>query len=312
MGRLGYERFGAQGGDWGSAVTTPVGELYPDRVLGIHVNMPTVASARSPTTRPRASARTSRTSTGTPGGARLPDEQSTRPQTLGYGLVDSPVVSRVHRREVLGVDRLRRRPAHIFTREQLLDNVTVYWLTGTGASSGRLYWKSAGPRRPRRRGDGRADRARHRSDRLLGLPARDPSTLRRWAEQRFRTSTGGTSRPRPVTSPRSSNRLCSSTRCGSCSAPRDERPIRLARQARDPRGDRAFHALHRRPGRRTPRRAVRRGCGAATRRDRLQRAGGDPDDVSTARPAALDRTRTTPEATCRRPSGLQPDHRHRR
>ena len=150
MRRLGYERFGAQGGDWGSTVTTTVGGMHRDRVVGIHVNMPTVPLGplgEDATERERANFDDFewRTRWGT--GYQI--LQSTRPQTLGYGLVDSPVgqLAWIVEKFWAWTD-CDGDPLDIFTRDQLLDNVTVYWFTGTGASSGRLYWESAGPAPP--------------------------------------------------------------------------------------------------------------------------------------------------------------------
>ena len=93
MSRLGYERFGAQGGDWGSAVTTTVGELYP-RPGPRHPRQHADGAARAarPTTPPSASARSFEDfEWHTQWGTGYQHQQSTRPQTLGYGLVDSPV-----------------------------------------------------------------------------------------------------------------------------------------------------------------------------------------------------------------------------
>ena len=85
MTRLGYERFGAQGGDWGSAVTVALGGMYPDRVHGIHVNMPTVPLGPLDDDATERERQTSRTSSGTQRwGTGYQHQQSTRPQTLGY------------------------------------------------------------------------------------------------------------------------------------------------------------------------------------------------------------------------------------
>jgi pimeloyl-ACP methyl ester carboxylesterase len=147
MSRLGYERFGAQGGDWGSAVTWTIGERYRDRVAGIHLNMPTVPLG------PITDDATDRERQAfddfewhTRWGTGYQHQQSTRPQTLGYGLVDSPVgqLAWIVEKFWAWTD-CDGDPLNIFSREQLLDNVSVYWFTGTGASSGRLYWESAGP-----------------------------------------------------------------------------------------------------------------------------------------------------------------------
>jgi pimeloyl-ACP methyl ester carboxylesterase len=144
MARLGYGRYGAQGGDWGAAVTNYLGETHRDHVVGIHVNMP-LAPLGPLTDDATDFERRSledfqwhqRWGTG------YQYQQSSRPQTLGYGLVDSPagqlawIVEKYWAWTDCDGD-----PYAIFTREQLLDNVTVYWFTASGASSGRLYWES--------------------------------------------------------------------------------------------------------------------------------------------------------------------------
>jgi pimeloyl-ACP methyl ester carboxylesterase len=189
MSRLGYERFGAQGGDWGSAVTWTIGERYRDRVAGIHLNMPTVPLG------PITDDATDRERQAfddfewhTRWGTGYQHQQSTRPQTLGYGLVDSPVgqLAWIVEKFWAWTD-CDGDPLNIFSREQLLDNVSVYWFTGTGASSGRLYWESAGPAIA---SDPAAVAAMAG---LITVPTgcsvfpheiRRPS--RRWAEQRFK------------------------------------------------------------------------------------------------------------------------------
>jgi pimeloyl-ACP methyl ester carboxylesterase len=147
MDRLGYGRFAAQGGDWGSAVTCLLGEANRDRVVGIHVNMPTVPLDPLPEEPTEQEQRNlEEFEWHTQWGTGYQRQQSTRPQTLGYGLVDSPtaqlawVVEKFWAWTDCGGD-----PLELFTREQLLDHVSVYWFTATGASSGRLYWESAGP-----------------------------------------------------------------------------------------------------------------------------------------------------------------------
>ncbi len=147
MGRVGYDRYGAQGGDWGSAVTTVLGESHRDKVVGIHVNMPTVVLG------PLTDDSTEQERRNyddfewhTQWGTGYQRQQSTRPQTLGYSLVDSPVgqLAWVVEKFWAWTD-CDGDPYNVFTREQLLDNATLYWFTATGASSGRLYWESAGP-----------------------------------------------------------------------------------------------------------------------------------------------------------------------
>ncbi len=147
MSRLGYERFGAQGGDWGSAVTCAVGEMYPDRVYGIHLNMPTVPlGPLTPDATERERKAFADFEWHTRWGTGYQHQQSTRPQTLGYGLVDSPVgqLAWIVEKFWAWTD-CDGDPLNLFTREQLLDNVSLYWFTRSGASSARLYWETAGP-----------------------------------------------------------------------------------------------------------------------------------------------------------------------
>ena len=148
MARLGYDRYGAQGGDWGSAVTTAIGATHGDHCIGIHVNM---ASAR-----PGASAMTGEP---TPEEAEAiaalehyqrwdsgySKEQSTRPQTVGYGLTDSPAGQAAWILEKFWAwTDCDGHPENALTRDELLDNLMLYWVTASAASSARLYWESFG------------------------------------------------------------------------------------------------------------------------------------------------------------------------
>ena len=151
MSRLGYERFGAQGGDWGSAVTSTVGADAPGP-RPRHPREHADGAARPARRRRdrRASARTSRRSSGTRAGAPA-TRSSSPPGPRPWATASSTRRSGSWR----GSSRSSGQwtdcdgdPLNIFTRDQLLDNVTVYWFTGTGASSGRLYWESAGPAPP--------------------------------------------------------------------------------------------------------------------------------------------------------------------
>ncbi|MFV0307017.1 MAG: epoxide hydrolase family protein [Desertimonas sp.] len=144
MGALGYEAFGAQGGDWGSAVTTRLGADHGDHVVGIHLNMVTAGPGADRDDLTEAEQRS------------LADmeyyrqwdsgystQQATRPQTLGYGLVDSPVgqAGWILEKFWRWTDN-DGTPDDAIDRHRLLDNVMHYWLPGSGASSGRLYWES--------------------------------------------------------------------------------------------------------------------------------------------------------------------------
>ena len=143
MARLGYDRYGAQGGDWGSMVTTNIGLRDVEHVAGIHVNMPVVipASSGEPTEAEKAALASMQEYSDWDSG--YSKEQSTRPQTVGYGLVDSPagqcawIVEKFWKWMDCDGD-----PLNVLTRDELLDNVMLYWITGTGASSARLYWES--------------------------------------------------------------------------------------------------------------------------------------------------------------------------
>jgi pimeloyl-ACP methyl ester carboxylesterase len=145
MGLLGYERYGAQGGDWGSMVTASLARQDPEHVAGIHLNMPVVGrDAMSIENLTAAEEETlgymaefQKWETGYSG------QQSTRPQTLGYGLADSPAgqCAWIVEKFKAWTD-CDGHPENILTRDELLDNVMLYWLPGNGASSARLYWES--------------------------------------------------------------------------------------------------------------------------------------------------------------------------
>jgi len=144
MGRLGYDRYGAQGGDWGAAVTTHLGRNR-GHCIAIHLNMPIARPPTDSTTdltedeqrALAAMAQHRRWGTG------YSKQQSTRPQTLGYGLVDSPVgqLAWIVEKFWAWMD-CDGHPENVLSRDELLDNVMVYWVSGTGASSARLYWES--------------------------------------------------------------------------------------------------------------------------------------------------------------------------
>jgi len=146
MARLGYDRYGAQGGDWGAAVTTAIGQRDPDHVAGIHLNLAMVGP--DPDTmndltefEQRSLAYMGEMAEWELGYAA---EQSTRPQTLGYGLVDSPVgqCAWIAEKYWAWTDH-DGDPTAALSRDQMLDNVMVYWLTKSAASSARLYWETA-------------------------------------------------------------------------------------------------------------------------------------------------------------------------
>lgn len=145
MRRLGYDRYGAQGGDWGAAVTTQIGRNIDNGCMAIHINMPIgrppAASLESPTDEDLAAFAALKEHRRW--GTGYSKQQSTRPQTLGYGLVDSPVAQLAWIIEKFWAwSDCDGHPENVLTRDELLDNVMLYWITGSGASSARLYWES--------------------------------------------------------------------------------------------------------------------------------------------------------------------------
>jgi pimeloyl-ACP methyl ester carboxylesterase len=151
MGRLGYTRYVAQGGDLGAIVSDAMGRQAPEGLLGIHMNLlvTTLGAATPPpgdTEEERAALDAINTFTTSGFGYFL--EQSTRPQTIGYALLDSPVALAAWMldHDTDSYDKISRaflegQPSGNLTRDNILDNVTLYWLTGTGASAARWYWE---------------------------------------------------------------------------------------------------------------------------------------------------------------------------
>jgi pimeloyl-ACP methyl ester carboxylesterase len=148
MQRLGYPRYFAQGGDWGASVTTNIGLRDPN-CAGIHLNMPIVAP--DPETMgsltPAEQAALAGMQFYSDHDSGYGKQQSTRPQSLGYGLADSPagqaawIIEKLHRWTDCGQGS-DKHPEQVLTRDEMLDNVMVYWLSNSGASSARLYWES--------------------------------------------------------------------------------------------------------------------------------------------------------------------------
>ncbi|MFO1082739.1 MAG: epoxide hydrolase [Reyranellaceae bacterium] len=149
MARLGYARYGAQGGDWGSAVTTAIGGLDAGHCAGIHI---TLAMATRPDVQGAPTPEEARALKGikyyADWDSGYSKQQSTRPQTVGYGLTDSPVGQAAWILEKFWAwTDCDGDPLNVLTRDELLDNVMLYWVTQTAASSARLYWESFGPER---------------------------------------------------------------------------------------------------------------------------------------------------------------------
>jgi pimeloyl-ACP methyl ester carboxylesterase len=151
MPRLGYARYVAQGGDQGAAVTDAMGRQAPDGLLGIHMNLlvPALGNPSSfPTDTADERAAADALAVFSKSGFGYFLEQATRPQTIGYALLDSPIslaawmldhdTDAYYKISGAFVDD---RPSGNLTRDHILDNITTYWLTGTGASAARSYWE---------------------------------------------------------------------------------------------------------------------------------------------------------------------------
>jgi pimeloyl-ACP methyl ester carboxylesterase len=152
MHRLGYSRYVAQGGDQGAAVTDDMAHQAPEELIGVHLNLLRTALgsvAGLPAESEQERAALDAVATFRQSGFGYFLEQATRPQTIGYALLDSPVALagwmidhdtdsyyKISRAFIDG------QPTGGLTRDQILDNITLYWLTGTGASSARSYWES--------------------------------------------------------------------------------------------------------------------------------------------------------------------------
>ncbi|MEU9659225.1 epoxide hydrolase family protein [Streptomyces chartreusis] len=155
MRRLGYDRFGAQGGDWGAAISRELGRAHSERVMGVHLNLlpggqaateptPEQLDALSPEERERALASWRRWAAWSRDGIGYYHQQATRPQTLAYGLTDSPVgqLAWIVEKFREWTDS-KELPEEAVDRDRMLTNVMLYWLTGTAGSSARIYYERA-------------------------------------------------------------------------------------------------------------------------------------------------------------------------
>lgn len=151
MDRLGYERYAAAGGDWGSIITAALATGIPEALVGIHLTMPLAPKPADGTVGPLTGdeqARLAETAAFGEVGTGYSAEQATRPQTLGYSLADSPSGQCMWIIEKFwDWTDCAGHPENVITRDRLLDNVMLHWLPNTGASSARLYWESF--KRPR-------------------------------------------------------------------------------------------------------------------------------------------------------------------
>ncbi len=145
MARLGYASWVAQGGDWGAIVTTAIGMIKPPGCLGIHLNMPFARPLPEEVAAPdpadlKALAALKHYQEWDSGYSK---QQSTRPQSVGYGLVDSPagLAGWIFEKTWAWTDN-RGSPYDALSKDQILDNIMLHWLPATGASSARIYWES--------------------------------------------------------------------------------------------------------------------------------------------------------------------------
>jgi pimeloyl-ACP methyl ester carboxylesterase len=143
MQHLGYDRYLAQGGDWGSAITSLLGAIDPEHCSGIHVTMAMTARPKGPPTEADELRAIERLQHYLKFDSGYSTQQKTRPQTLGYGLADSPtgqlawIVEKYWAWAHHDGD-----PADVLGRDEMLDNVMLYWCANTATSSARLYWES--------------------------------------------------------------------------------------------------------------------------------------------------------------------------
>jgi pimeloyl-ACP methyl ester carboxylesterase len=149
MGRLGYTRYVAQGGDVGAGVTDAMGRQAPQGLVGIHTNLlVTVLVGPQPAESEQERAAAAQLASFRESGFGYFLEMATRPQTIGYALLDSPVALAAWMldHDTDSYHKIARafldgEPVGNLTRDHILDNVTLYWLTGTGASAARSYWE---------------------------------------------------------------------------------------------------------------------------------------------------------------------------
>ncbi|MEU8820250.1 epoxide hydrolase family protein [Actinoplanes sp. NPDC048796] len=195
MRRLGYDRYVAQGGDVGAGVTDALGRLGPDGLAGIHTNL-LVPALNDPASLPngtdaeRAALAAIKTFQSSGNGYFV--EMATRPQTIGYALQDSPVALAAWMidHDTDAYYKIARaftggEVSGNLTRDHILDNITAYWLTGTGTSAARSYWEAYGPDAPA------AGRAPLPDPRVpvgfSAFPGEIWRTPRSWAEQSYPT-----------------------------------------------------------------------------------------------------------------------------
>ena len=181
MVRLGYASYFAQGGDWGAGITVAIGLQDVEHCAGIHTNMPTVGPDRDTmddlTEQEQDAIKAQQFYQDWDSG--YSKQQSTRPQTLGYGLTDSPAgqAAWIVEKFYQWTD-CQGHPENVLSRDELLDNVMMYWINACGASSARLYWESFG------RGGGGGDITVPSG--VSMFPKEIFRASKRWVERRFK------------------------------------------------------------------------------------------------------------------------------
>ena len=145
MARLGYGRYLAQGGDWGSAVTSVIGAIDPEHCASIHLTLAMSARPTGEISEPEEQFALERIKYYLDWDSGYSTQQKTRPQTLGVGLSDSPAgqLAWILEKYWAWTD-CDGHPENALTRDEMLDNVMLYWATGSATSSARLYWESFG------------------------------------------------------------------------------------------------------------------------------------------------------------------------
>lgn len=184
MKRLGYERWAAQGGDWGAGVTTALGYKAPTGLVGIHLNM-----VMFQPTEPELSDATSAEKKMLDAAQRYDQQfsgyyklQNTRPQSIGFSLADSPAGLAAWIYALFqDVSDSGSDPESVFTLDQILDDIMMYWVSNTGASSVRLYWE--GLREMMK--SGMPSEPMTTPAAISMFPGEQIRLSRRWAESRF-------------------------------------------------------------------------------------------------------------------------------
>src|SRR5262252_8704596 len=193
MHRLGYTHYVAQGGDVGASVTDQMGRQAPEGLLGIHMNLLVtgLAGGTHPSSTEEEKAALAALATFRASGFGYFLEQATRPQTIGYALLDSPIALAAwmldHDTDAyykISSAFVDGKPSGNLTRDHILDNITLYWLTGTGTSAARSYWES-GVAQSKATAAGQAPPAMNLPYGFTTFPGEIWKTPRSWVEKNY-------------------------------------------------------------------------------------------------------------------------------